>query len=90
MNYLTIFNTAINVSILVYLAYRYNPFFLYYRRTTWMKKLVSISIMMVKSGNRHSSHSAQSIFTVIIRDPKETDKWDNEQFDNGNFYGTIK
>lgn len=80
MNTITLFNLFANISIMAFLAYKYNPFWICITRTFWMKKLLSISIMYRYEKN-HYGPLSKPIFTLIIRDHDEWEQWDSNEFE---------
>lgn len=81
MDTITIFNLFANISIIAFLAYKYNPFWICITRTIWMKKILSISIMY-RYKTYYYGHAAisRTIFTLIIRDQDKWKQWDIDQY----------
>ncbi len=79
MKWLILFNAISNILIWGYLSYKYNPFWLSFNRTFWMKKLTSISLMYRYHKSEQGSQS-RSIFTLTLRNYGKWSEWDSEQF----------
>ena len=81
MNTITIFNFIVNFAIISFFAYKYNPFWISVRRTFWMKKITSISIMYRYQKTEYGS-SSKGIVTFRIRNYDKWSEWDSKEFRN--------
>ena len=82
MNTIIILNFIINIAILSFFAYKYNPFWISITRTFWMKKVTSFTIMYRYYKSEYSS-SSRGIITFPIRNYKKWSEWDSKQFNKG-------
>lgn len=80
MKTLTILNSIAILCIIYWQWHPYFPFYIDVYRTSWMKKIISFTLM-----RKTSKHSAKGIFGVRIRNYEKWNKWDSEQFHNGNY-----
>jgi len=79
---LTIFNTICNFIIIIALIcyFIYKNFYISWNRTFWMKKIYGFNIM-----KRDSKTSGHGLIFIKLKDPEKMNKWDSEQFHNGNY-----
>lgn len=77
-------NLILNICIISYLIKPYFPFYVSIDRTMWMRKLYAIHLMYITHKDKYCT-SSKGIFTIFIRNPDKTLKWDSECFHNGKF-----
>ncbi len=81
MNAITIFNFITNIALVIFLVYKYNPFWISVNRTFWMKKVVSFTLWRItetdKTGN---SISSKGVISFKIRNDKKMREWDSAEF----------
>ena len=79
MKTITYFNFIVNILIIGYLMYKFNPFYIKINRTFWYKKIKSFTLMCVTSESDYTRES-KGIFTFSIRNGKKLDEWDTDTF----------
>ena len=84
MYYLTVFNFIVNMLIIGYIGYKYNPFYISVNKTFWCNKIYSYTLMMYTFRGEYGS-SSRGIFTLKIRNAKKLDEWDNAMFKSGEY-----
>jgi hypothetical protein len=79
MNAITIFNFIVNIAIISFFAYKYNPFWISVTRTFWMKKVTSFTIMYRYQKSEYGS-SSRGIINFPIRNYTKWSDWDSKEF----------
>jgi hypothetical protein len=79
---ITIFNFIVNLAIISFLVYRYNPFWISIDRTFWMNKITSVTLMYRYRKSEYGSAS-KGVITIRLRDRSKWSDWDSKQYAKG-------
>ena len=82
MEILVIINTTVITIMLLFFAYKYNPFYISASRTFWCKKVKGYTLMVYQN---ESKTYAKGHFYLPIRNAKKSDDWDNKMFHSGEY-----